>query len=414
MATLLIIGYVWPEPDSSAAGSRMMQLIELFRAQDWQVTFASPAVPSEHMADLALHGVDKVSIELNDSSFDAFVSRLSPDMVIFDRFMIEEQFGWRVEQHVPDALRILDTEDLHCLREARHRALKGRRELNVADLNSEMAMREVAAILRSDLSLMISSYEIDLLTRHFSVPEQLLHHLPFMLAPVDDANFKLFAQRQGYVVIGNFRHAPNWDAVRHLRNTLWPRIRALQADAQVDVYGAYPPPKATQLDAPKHGFHIRGWAKNARQVMSRARVCLAPLRFGAGLKGKLVEAMICGTPSVTTSIGAEAMHGDLPWNGVVSDDIDGFARGAVGLYHSEKDWVQAQHRGTVIVNSLYMGKDLGEQLVQQVDALRISLQEHRLNNFTGAMLRHHTMKSTKYMAQWIEAKNKRVKAQGGI
>ena len=89
----------------------MMQLIECFLSQGWQITFSSPASEGEHKADLAALGIAEVSIELNNSSFDVFITELKPDIVLFDRFMMEEQFGWRVEKHCPDALRILETSD---------------------------------------------------------------------------------------------------------------------------------------------------------------------------------------------------------------------------------------------------------------------------------------------------------------
>jgi len=405
---VLIIAYVWPEPDSSAAGSRMMQLISFFQRQGWQVTFASPAADSSHSVDIESLGVRKVSIELNNASFDRFIAGLAPELVMFDRFMMEEQFGWRVEQQCPQALRILETSDLHCLRDARHRAVKAGRPMTTADLFSDLAKREVAAILRCDLSLMISDVEIELLTERFGVAPALLHHLPFMLDPVDpdSTGWPGFAERQHFVSIGNFRHAPNWDAVLQLRHDIWPRIRARLPDAQLQVYGAYAPPKATQLDKPKQGFHVLGWAPDAVQVMRQARVCLAPLRFGAGIKGKLVDAMRCGTPSVTTSVGAEAMHGDLPWGGAVEDDAEAFAAAAVALYRDEAAWRQAQARGVQILNQFYDRNRHEPALLARLQQLCATLDEQRLNNFTGAMLRHHSMKSTQYMAQWIEAKNK--------
>jgi len=120
-------------------------------------------------------------VALNCTSFDDFISELNPNIVLFDRFMLEEQFGWRVAKHCPDALRILDTEDLHSLRHARHQALKQNRPLTSADMNSDLAKREIAAIFRCDLSLIISDYELQLLTNNYRVPEHILLHCPFML-----------------------------------------------------------------------------------------------------------------------------------------------------------------------------------------------------------------------------------------
>ena len=123
---VLVIGYVWPEPRSSAAGGHMMQLLECFLERGWHITFSSPAAIGEHKADLASLGIAEQAIELNNASFDRFIADLAPDVVLFDRFMMEEQFGWRVEKHCPAALRVLETSDLQSLRDARHQLLRRR------------------------------------------------------------------------------------------------------------------------------------------------------------------------------------------------------------------------------------------------------------------------------------------------
>ncbi|MCE2570890.1 glycosyltransferase [Motilimonas eburnea] len=405
MQKVLVIGYVWPEPNSSAAGSHMMSLLRLFKQQNWQVTFASPAARTEHMVDLAQEGIDGVSIALNCSSFDVFISELQPDMVMFDRFMMEEQFGWRVEKNCPNAMRVLDTEDLQCLRQARHQAVKQQREFAISDLmTSDLAMREIAAIYRCDLSLIISSYEMHLLKQHFNMAPEILHLLPFMVAP-KEVNPVPYAQRQHFVSIGNFRHAPNWDAVLQL-SQLWPEIRRQCPEAELHIYGSYPPPKATALHNPKTGFMVKGWAEDAHAVMASARVCLAPLRFGAGIKGKFIDAMQMGTPSVTTPIGSEGMTDELPWPGKVAETEQAFIAGAVALYQDEQTWQQASEAGQVLLTQVYDAKTLGQALVARLAALQANLATHRQGNFIGAMLLHHSMKSTQYMSQWIEAKNR--------
>ena len=320
MQKILVIGYVWPEPNSSAAGQHMLSILQAFKQQGWQVEFATPAQATDHMVDLAAEGITSELIELNNDSFDDYIVQYQPNIVLFDRFMMEEQFGWRVDKHCPNALKILDTEDLQCLRDARYQAHKANRTLNQQDLASDLAKREIAAILRCDISLIISSFEMDLLTDTFNISLSLLHHLPFMvdLNAIPKTTLS-FDERQYFMTIGNFRHAPNWDSVLYLQS-LWPLIRKKLPLAELHIYGAYPPPKATALNNPKTGFLIKGWAENAHTVMESARVCLAPLRFGAGLKGKLLDAMIVQTPSVTTPIGAEGMlTPKTPWPGAVVD-----------------------------------------------------------------------------------------------
>ena len=408
---ILIIGSVWPEPDSSAAGTRMLQLISLFREEGFLVTFASPAMDSDFMIDLTLVGVVKKSIALNCSSFDAFVKELNPSVVLFDRFMMEEQFGWRVSENCPDAIRLLDTEDLHCLRVARQNAFKEKRcfeEENI--LKEEVAKREIASILRCDLSLMISEYEIELLTKRFKLDSSLLFYLPFLVEPIssiDLVKLPSFEERNNFIFIGNFLHEPNWNAVQYLKETIWPLIKMQIPQAVVNVYGAYPSQKVVQLNNVKEGFIIKGRAANARDVVGQARVVLAPLRFGAGLKGKLLEAMQCGTPSVTTSIGAESMHGDLPWNGFIANDVEIFVTESVRLYHNKRLWLQAQENGIKIINRRYVRVLFENDFKRQIKWLRDNLQQHRTSNFMGSLLQHHTMKSTKYMSMWIEEKNKK-------
>jgi hypothetical protein len=405
---LLIIGFVWPEPNSSAAGGRMMQLISLFQEQGCQITFASSAQDSEFMVSLASYGVDKVHIELNDSSFDTFIQKLQPDIVVFDRFMIEEQFGWRVAEHCPNAVRILDTEDLHCLRLARQKAFKANRSFEVIDVVEEdVAKREIASILRSDVSLMVSEYEMELLQSVFKIEKSLLSYLPLLVNNIDTLS-PAFEQRQNFVFIGNFLHEPNWNAVQYLKESIWPLIRKQLPEAVLEIYGAYPSQKVFQLHNEKEGFLIKGRAVDAKVAISNAKILLAPLRFGAGIKGKLLEAMEYGTPSVTTSIGAESMHGTLEWNGFIEDDLQQFADAAVQLYQDEILWLRSQQNGFAIIKHRYL-KDLFEvEFTKQLSFLKLNLIVHRQNNFLGQMLSHHTLQSTKYMSRWIEEKNRRI------
>ncbi|MEI6895134.1 MAG: glycosyltransferase [Colwellia sp.] len=406
MKKILIIGYVWPEPNSSAAGSRMMQLIHFFQTQGYHITFASPAQQTEHMMDLTDFNIDVADIKLNCTSFDDFLKRLQPTTVMFDRFMMEEQFGWRVSKHCPQALRILDTEDLFCLRNARYQAYKKKRNITDEDLlSSDIAKREVAAIFRSDISLMISSIEIALLKRLFKVDVSLLHHCPFMLSQtqLNQVN-PSYQQRDDFMAIGNFRHAPNWDAVLWLKQQIWPRIRKQLPNAKLNIYGAYPPKKATDLHDEKSGFLVKGWIENAVLVMQNAKVCLAPLRFGAGIKGKLAEAMYCKTPSVTTDIGAESMQTELPWAGLIANDAQTIADAAVKLYQDENIWQVASDLGQKNATLMYQQEEILADLAVKLTQLEVNLKRQRQANFIGSMLNHHHHRSTQYMAQWIDVK----------
>jgi glycosyltransferase involved in cell wall biosynthesis len=245
----------------------------------------------------------------------------------------------------------------------------------------------------------------------FKIDTKLVYYLPLLLDPIDEStiqNLPLFEDRKNFVFIGNFLHEPNWNAVQYLKETIWPLIRKQMPDAVLQIYGAYPSQKVLQLHKPAEGFCIMGRADDAQEVVRNSRVVLAPLRFGAGIKGKLVEAMQCGTPSVTTTIGAESMCGDLPWNGFITDDPQIFANNAVELYQDKTIWIKAQENGFRIIEKRYMKYLFSDNFMKYILEVHTHLNQHRLGNFMGTLLQHHSMTSTKYMSRWIEEKNKKI------
>lgn len=408
--SVLIIGKVWPESRSSAAGIRMLQLIDIFTDHGFDLHFASAASRSDYSDELVSRGVISHDIKLNDASFDHFVKRLNPTIVLFDRFMTEEQYGWRVAQQCPEALRILDTEDLHSLRFTRQKCFKEgipfKPELMVP---AEITKRELAAIYRSDLSIMISTYEMELLQNHFEIPSDNVYYLPFLHHSISDSDknqWPSFDERNGFMMIGNYLHEPNRDAVKWLKNKIWPIIRAELPHAVLNIYGSYLSQSELQMDSKKEGFHVHGRVDDLRHVISHSKVMLAPLRFGAGLKGKLFDAMLSGTPSVTTTIGSEGISDSKNWCGAVSDDPKQFAVEAVNLFLNKTDWLNAHKKGENIVNDGFLMKNHVPAFMQKITELIENLETHRKKQFIGSMLMHHTMASSKYMSKWIEEKVK--------
>ena len=409
MKKLLVIGFVWPEPKSSAAGSRMLQLIKQFQNQGYAVTFASAAAPSENTFDLSTLQVRTEAIQLNDSTFDSFISELNPDVVLFDRFMTEEQYGWRVAEQCPEAIRILDTEDFHGLRKARGQALKEDALVTKEYLHNDTTKREIASIYRCDLSLIISEAEMGILNQQFNVDKALLHYLPFLLPRVSEDQLDQvpdFQQRQHFITIGNFLHPPNYDAVVYLKQTIWPLIRKELPDAELHIYGSYESQRVRQLHNADQGFIIEGFTKDVNDVMQHARVCVAPLRFGAGLKGKLIDAMLNGTPCAMSSIAAEGMFGELAPNGFITDNPKEFAQKAVDLYNKFEEWTRCQRQGFNVLNERFNATYFEADFAKRITDLSTHLKTRRQNNFIGSMLQHQSMQSTKYLSKWIEEKNK--------
>lgn len=406
---VLIIGLVWPEPTSSAAGTRIIQLIQFFLSLGHEVIFASAASKSDFSFNLKSIGVIEQEIKLNDGNFNLFLKEINPAIVLFDRFMTEEQYGWRVHQECPDSLKILDTEDLHCLRYARQQALKSGNSLKSINLFTDIAKREIASILRCDLSLMISEIEMDILQNQFHVDPSLIYYLPFLEEEITEKitqQWVDFKEREGFVFIGNFLHEPNWHTLQILKTKIWPLLRKELPDSSLHIYGAYASQKVMQLHNEKEKFLIHGRAENAQEAISKHKVLLAPIQFGAGVKGKFIDAMQVGTPSLTTSVGAEAMSGNLEWNGAIEDDLDLFIKQAKRLYLDQNWWLRCQQNGILIINERYGKLHFTQHFSKRLKDLQLNLPAHRQHNFIGQILQYHTANSTKYMSLWIEEKNK--------
>lgn len=403
MSKILFIGLVWPEPTSSAAGWRILELVKLL-LQNYEVHFASAASRSPYSFDLTSIGVIEHDILLNDSSFDSFIKELNPYVVVFDRFMIEEQYGWRVAENVPQAIRILDTEDLHFLRLARQESFKNGQAIQYY---SETAKREIASILRCDLSLIISAYEMDILINIFDLKEDILFFYPFQEDKLDlSMRRKSFEERKDFLFIGNFIHEPNWRTVEILKRDIWPLLRKKLPEAELHIYGAYASEKVNQLHNPKERFFIKGRAEDARKTVADYRVLLAPIPFGAGAKGKFVDAMYAGTPSVTTAVGAENMMVNNEWGGFIATDNDVFVHHAVDLYGTESTWKEKQDIGFYIFNASVANREYSTKLLAWLANNKDSLLALRNKNFMGQILQQQQFKANKYMSLWIETKNK--------
>ncbi|MDH0300759.1 MULTISPECIES: glycosyltransferase [unclassified Pseudomonas] len=392
MPQLLVIAHTWPEPTAWSAGRYMTQLLESFRGHGWRITVASAAATGPHKSAL---GVDELAI--SPGALPEGIS--APDVVLFDHFLMEEQFAGPVAQRYPQALRMLAGNGLQSLREARQQLLRRRLVEGLdpndfgalfatpgPDLFRQMApaattQREVAAIWRCDLTLLATQREIDLLVNGFGVADYLLHHCPPLAGPLHQP-LPSFGERQHFVSFGHFGQAAYHDALLWMKHNLWPMLRRRLPDARLQLYGTGPAAKTMALHAPDEGFHVLGQAEDPQAAMASARVCLAPLRFGAGVVGELMDALRCGTPSVTTPVGAEGLQTHRPWPGGIATSTEELAAQAVRLHSDEAAWQQAQEACAPL---LAARRD--PVLLRRVEHALQHLEEQRLYNFTGAMLR---------------------------
>lgn len=402
---MLLIAKQWPEPNSTAAGRRTIDIINLFQSHSYTVHVASTAEKTPFQANLAQFGCITHSINVNDPSFDHWVAALNPSIVVFDRFIMEEQFGWRVKTVIPSAMTLLDTSDLHCLRAARENSIKTDQPL---DLLNDIAIREITSIVRCDLTIMISQIEIQILEQEFSIPSRQLIHLPFL---VDNQSYQEglpYNERRHLFMMGGFKHKPNRDAVRWLKSEIWPILRQkLPEHTEMHVFGAYSDHGINQLQSKQENFFIKGRANNALTTMGRYKVNLAPLRFGAGQKGKILEGWLTGTPTITTPIGAESMALEKDLGYCPTADPLQFSEQVVHAYLSEAHWNTLQSKGYETIEKYFLKSNHEHNFIDQVTSTQTKLDHHRHSNFWNRLLWQNNYRASEYMSRWIELKNQK-------
>lgn len=420
---VILAGSVWPERTSSAAGVRSSDLIQTLQDHGFQVLCVSPSRLNEHTEKLAReHNVQCVQADANTDTFEKLLLESSPQLVLFDRFIAEEMYGWQARKFAPDAVRVLDLQDVHFLRKAREFLVKKRgveftetldgQTLNV-DAVEKQVIRELASIHRSDLTLFVSDFERDVLVNRFQIDGDALHCCDFFYPHSDPAAFRPFLERKDVAFIGGFKHPPNVDAIEWMKESILPLFRSSADDPEIHVYGSYAnTARYSKLDNPKRGFRLMGFASDVHETLSQYRLTVAPLRFGAGIKGKIADSWHVGTPCVSTSIGAEGMTlvgsestQSQVWGGAIADDPASFAGAMTALYSNEAEWRSAQSTGAEICRTRYDRERNTSSLMQRLEQALVHKHAARERNWMGKILWSEKFRATEYMSRFIRAKN---------
>ena len=398
MKSAIYFVYVWPEPRSSAAGIRTVELFELLQSFGYELTVLSPCRENAASAELNAAGIRTIPCAANDSSVESLLSPLPASIVIYDRFVMEEQFGWKARALWPQATHVVDTQDLHAVRRARERLHEAGRSatevlhLENADFSPDLE-REMASLQRADACFVVSPWEREWLIAQ-GYPAERVFFLPFS-ARLEEA--PPFSDRRGFAFLGNFRHPPNLDAVLYLARILWPKVRAVLPNEKLHLYGAYPPQMISELHG-KNGLCVEGPVTLHRDALRKHRVLLAPLRFGAGIKGKVLEAYACGMAVAGTAVALEGL-------GEFGVPEEKFVEKAISLHEQEEAWTQAVRAGRAALVDFQP-----ESVREKLEAFLTAAAEQRpawRAQLVGRMLRHFQHNSTKYFSQWIEAKNRK-------
>ncbi len=392
MKKILVIGNVFPEPDSSAAGTKMIQWLTFFKENNFQVAYASTAPKSEFSADISDFVNASWKINMNDDFFNEQVKEFMPDIVLYDRFMTEEQFSWRIREIHPSAMHLLETQDLHFLREAREKN---------SDFHNVTCKREIAAILRCDLTFIISLFEYNFLVEHFPFVIDKISYFP-LCYNVKDALTSI-EYRNDFFFIGNFLHAPNRQAVLYLKK-IWNNVRQKIPTAKVYIYGAYPNQQILQLHNEKEGFIVKGRVDAIQKIFTKHAILLAPLQFGAGLKGKLLESMQFGGISITTPIGSEGIAIDAVWNGSVVD-LDNFEAAIISVYQEKEKWELYAQKGRDILEKQFDSSLFKLRVLDEINTIANDIETWRKTHYLSEILHFHRQQSVKYLSKWIMVKN---------
>ena len=423
----LIFVTVWPEPQSSAAGVRVVQWIQFLLDQGHQLTVISSAGEKSEFDWGFLNPVEhpwrqRVSflhLPLNRSENAQILKDLNPQFVLFDRFILEEQYGHWIYEHCPHAVVWLETQDLHFLRkfrETHHGNLNSQTLRLEAGVAYTTALRELAAIRRVDRTFVVSSYEQQLLVEQFGVSVDEVHWLPFTYDPPLQPSRFASAREQylnsvGFCWIGNFRHPPNPDGLFWFLKEGWPNVRKVLPNVRLSIFGAYPSAEVMALHSPNAGIEVRGSAESLDQVFrpkdrEPPRVNLAPLRFGAGIKGKILEGFRFGVPAVSTSIGWEGLFPDSFRSPRAAETIEDFVSAAIDLHEKFDQWIVAQQQGFDLlekVHSYTVQKESWARLLHHDFGLK---QEMKLPRWWSDVARRESIKGSRYFSKWIELKER--------
>jgi glycosyltransferase involved in cell wall biosynthesis len=432
--SIAFIGWEWPEEHASAAGVRTVALARALRARGHRVAILACAAENPASEGLRAEGfaVRRAPANRGRETREA-LGKDAPDVVVFDRFLAEEAFGARVREDFPRAVRVLDMQDAHALRRKRMEAWKGGASaeevvLATPDARDVDLQRELGSATRSDVTLACSRVELEWLATTCGLRRERLCEASFFhprIAPgVIGANEVEvrddFERRRGFSTVGTFKHLPNVDSVEFLAAQVWPLIRKELPEATMEVYGSYPNAKVERFHAPKQGFYIRGRAERLETPLRAARAMLAPLRFGAGIKGKVLDAWTHGLPVVTTPIGSEAtvlgvnefwtpeaapVTPETGWGGfgdcTSARDV---ADAAVALHENFDTWHLAQANGARVMQELFMHDVNMPKVIDVIERSVETIDETRAVDFAGQSLWYHTDRSTLYFSKWVELK----------
>lgn len=330
---VLVIDATTPEPDQDSGSVRLTHLMRLLRESGRHVTFFAHnrAYVPGYTEALQRLGIEVLYHPWLSDPVE-WLRQHGPelDAVLVCRHYIAASYLDLVRQFAPKARFIFDTVDLHYLREARAAALTGSEDLHREAARTRA--QELQLIRAADVSLVVSPAEQALLAT--DAPGARVEVLS-NVHPIHGCR-RGFSERRDLLFVGGFQHPPNIDAVTWFVTEVFPAIRTALPEVRLHVIGSRMPPSLRDLAG--GGVEMHGYVKDLEPYLDGCRIALAPLRYGAGVKGKVNMSMSYGQPVVATGVAVEGMHLAADDEVLVADTAAAFAQAVVTLYQDEALW----------------------------------------------------------------------------
>lgn len=333
-AGCMLVVDVWvPMADKDSGSLRMVNLLRLLVELGWRVLFVPGNLghAGHYTEQLQQLGVE-VWYQPWFGSWKAFLQQHGGefDVVMLSRLSIASELLRRVRRHCPQASIIYDTVDLHYLREQRQAELQN--SLALRRLAAQTRHQELKLMQQADLTLVVSATEQTLLQQELPGTDVRV------LSNIHDVAGRQaeFESRSGVLFVGGFQHPPNIDAAVWLAEQIWPLVLARLPQAQLHLIGSNATEKIQALAS--DSIIVHGFVPELEPWLDQVRCSVAPLRYGAGVKGKINSSMSRGVPVVATSVAAEGMFLTDRHDVLLADDSEQFAAAICSLHEDPSLW----------------------------------------------------------------------------
>lgn len=338
---VLVIEACMITPDQDSGSVRMLNLLDLLRSEGYHVTFVADNLEyvEKYVNQLQQRGIEVYHGDWANGTAKNVIKQLGPqlDAVFVCRHYILQNYMEVLRELAPRAKIIFDTVDLHFVREEREAALYNNAALQRA--SQATRRQELGLIAKSDVTVVVSEFEKKLLAdllpqARVEIISNIHNHEPCRPG---------YEEREGLIFVGGFRHPPNVDAITWFAKEVAPLLRELLPGVTTKIIGSNMPDSVRELAAPD--LEVVGFVENLDPILQRARISIAPLRYGAGVKGKVNEAMNYGIPVVATACAVEGMHLRAGEEVMVAETAREFAEALVAVYQNPGLWQQLSQAG---------------------------------------------------------------------